>query len=106
MDYNGAGAVFNQCYVILTSLVTGLDDLYGAVKAPKLYGLWKTVNNQCYNSYIFGKIFSSSSINVWVVALIVFRFEINAKKHKKIDIFLRLSRKRLTIHTFSERSFR
>src|SRR5277367_5827853 len=64
----------------------------------------KTVNNQCYNPYIPGKIFSRSikkcmgcsidclpfpersrkylSGNVWVVALIVYRFRDNRQKHQ------------------------
>ena len=42
----------------------------------------KTVNNQCYNPYIFGKIFSGCFQNVWVVALNVNRFRDKRQKHQ------------------------
>src|SRR5277367_4746088 len=41
-----------------------------------------SVNNQCYNPYISGKIFSRSFQNVWVVALIVNRFRDNRQEHQ------------------------
>ena len=41
----------------------------------------KTVNNQCYNPYIFGKISKSSFQKCMVVALIVYRFRDKLQKH-------------------------
>src|SRR5277367_2721845 len=63
----------------------------------------KSVNNQCYNPYIFPR-------NIWVVALIVYRFQNKRKKHRFLLLFLGLSRNRFkidaTIHTLIERTFR
>src|SRR5277367_5147637 len=49
--------------------------------------LSKTVNNQCYNPYIFGRSFRDLSKKVWVVASIVCRFRDKSKKHHLLVLF-------------------